>query len=122
MDMLEKPVGASADGWVEVNAVGTRVGSVITAAARATGVGTEVWAQPVLGGGMFELAYGDTLIGDRRRRAGLAAAFTAAGVLLLEGHPSFVCLAHRDIDWDSFEQRVRTAFERWSATVGGPDE
>jgi glutamate-1-semialdehyde 2,1-aminomutase len=119
MDILSRPVDSFPDGWAAINAVGRKVAETISAAAAAAGVVTDVWAQPVLGGGMFELAYSDALLRDRHRRAALTTAFTEAGILLLEGHPSFVCLAHRNTDWAALQQRATTALRQWSAAAGG---
>lgn len=117
LDLMEKPIGQSADGWEEVSNVGIQVAATITEAAKEVGVDSMVWAQPVLGGGMFELVYSDELLGDRARRSALLAAFTGAGILLLEGHPSFVCLAHRDLDWTQLKQRASRALQQWSTAV-----
>ncbi|MEU8377994.1 aminotransferase class III-fold pyridoxal phosphate-dependent enzyme [Streptosporangium sp. NPDC048865] len=117
-DILDKPVGDAPDGWAEIGRIGTQVAAVLTAAAEDAGVAALVGARPVLGGGMFELVYhDDALLGDKTRREALLAALTGAGILLLEGHPSFVSLAHREIDPDELRSRARGAFERWSATV-----
>ncbi|GAA3006020.1 aminotransferase class III-fold pyridoxal phosphate-dependent enzyme [Streptosporangium longisporum] len=118
-DILEKPVGESPDGWAEIGRIGTQVASVLSAAATEAGVGSLVGARPVLGGGMFELVYHDDgLLGDKDRREALLGALTGAGILLLEGHPSFVSLAHRDIDWSDLHDRARQAFEQWSTSTG----
>jgi glutamate-1-semialdehyde 2,1-aminomutase len=119
MDILNRPVADAPDGWAVINAVGRKVADTITAAATAAGVVTDVWARPVLGGGMFELAYSDALLRDRGRRASLTAAFTEAGILLLEGHPSFVCLAHGSTDWHELQQRATAALSQWSTVTGG---
>ena len=118
-DILEKPVGDAPDGWAEIGRIGTEVASVLSAAAADAGVAALVGARPVLGGGMFELVYHDeVLLGDKERREALLGALAGVGILLLEGHPSFVCLAHRDIDWTDLRERARQAFEVWSAPAG----
>lgn len=118
-DILEKPVGDAPDGWAEIGRIGTRAAAVLTEAAADAGAGALVGARPVLGGGMFELVYHDgALLGDKERRAALLASLTGAGILLLEGHPSFVCLAHRELDWDDLRSRASRAFEEWNAGVG----
>lgn len=118
-DILEKPAGDAPDGWAEIGKIGTEVASVLTSAAKDAGVDSLVGARPVLGGGMFELVYHDDgLLGDKERREALLGALTGAGILLLEGHPSFVSLAHRHIDWSALHDRARQAFEQWNASAG----
>ncbi|WP_436500955.1 aminotransferase class III-fold pyridoxal phosphate-dependent enzyme [Actinokineospora sp. HUAS TT18] len=117
-DILERPIGDSADGWAELGRIGTRIAEVMTYAAKDAGVADAVWAQPVLGGGMFELVYADDVLGDKERRSALLEAFAGAGILLLEGHPSFVSLAHRDLDWDKFSDQVAGAFRSWTNGSG----
>ncbi|MCA2220786.1 aminotransferase class III-fold pyridoxal phosphate-dependent enzyme [Nonomuraea aurantiaca] len=118
-DILEKPTQDAPDGWTEVGRIGTEVAAVLSAAAEEAGVAHLLGARPVLGGGMFELVYHDeALLGDKERREALLGALTGAGILLLEGHPSFVSLAHRDLDWTDFRDRARRAFEVWNAAEG----
>ena len=114
IEILERPVGESADGWEELGRIGTAIAASITAAATQVGVADSVRAEPVLGGSMFELVYGDNVLGNKRWRSELLQAFSAEGILLLEGHPSFVCLAHREIDHDDLTQRVVRALRSWS--------
>lgn len=122
MDIMEMPVRDSADGWAEVGRVGTQVAAGVTEAAKDAGVASLVWAQPVLGGGMFELVYSDEVLCSREQRAALLDAFTDVGILLLEGHPSFICLAHGDIAWDTFKDKVRQAFGQWITRTGVGNE
>lgn len=118
-DILEKPAGEAPDGWAEIGRIGTEVASALSAGAADAGVAALVGARPVLGGGMFELVYHDAaLLGDKERREALLGALAGVGILLLEGHPSFVSLAHRDLDWIDLRDRARQAFELWSAPAG----
>ncbi|RZM35579.1 MAG: aminotransferase class III-fold pyridoxal phosphate-dependent enzyme [Sphingomonas sp.] len=113
-DILERPIGESASGWEELGRIGTAIAATFTAAATECGVADAVRAEPVLGGGMFELVYGDAVLGSKQARSALLQAFSGEGILLLEGHPSFVCLAHRAIDHDDLRGRVACAFESWA--------
>jgi glutamate-1-semialdehyde 2,1-aminomutase len=121
-EILEEPVGESVDGWAELARVGARIASVMSHAADDAGVGKRVWAQPVFGGGMFELVYGPDLLGDKDGRDGLLRALAAHGVLLLEGHPSFVCLAHGELNWDKLQDQTSTAFSAWATANGDGSE
>ncbi|MFY1575810.1 aminotransferase class III-fold pyridoxal phosphate-dependent enzyme [Verrucosispora sp. WMMD703] len=121
-DILEQPIGDSPNGWAELGRIGTRVAETFSQAAKSAGVAGSVWAQPVLGGGMFELVYSDDVLGDKTRRENLLAAFAANGILLLEGHPSFVCLAHGQTDWADLEDRATRALRLWSTDGEADDE
>ncbi|WP_317495442.1 aminotransferase class III-fold pyridoxal phosphate-dependent enzyme [Haloechinothrix sp. LS1_15] len=118
LDELETPRAEYPDGWAELGAIGTRVAACIAGAAAEAGCSSLVSAEPVMGGGMFELTYAEWLLADRERRDALLDAFTGAGVLLLEGHPSFVCLAHRELDWNELTQRSIDAFSEWLTRTG----
>lgn len=113
-DILERPVGASADGWQELGRIGTAIAATITEAATRVGVAHSVRAEPVLGRSMFELVYGDHVLGNKQWRSELLQAFSAEGILLLEGHPSFVCLAHGEIDHEDLTERVVRALRSWA--------
>ncbi len=118
MDILEASTEQAGNGWAELGAIGVRVASSISDAAASVGADQLVSARPVMGGGMFELTYAEELLGDRTKRDALLDSFTRMGILLLEGHPSFVCLAHSEIMWDHFSERAAKAFQHWLSNTG----
>ncbi len=113
LEILEKGSDSFDTGWAEVGWVGTKVAEVICAASEEADLREHLWAQPVLGGGMFELCYSDTVLPQGKLRKSLLRYLTEAGIIMLEGHPSFVCLAHRELNWDQLRDRFKQAFNQW---------
>jgi glutamate-1-semialdehyde 2,1-aminomutase len=97
--------------------VGDRVVSTFNDAARSEGIAGCVQAVQVLGGSMFDLTFADELLGQAGRRQALARVMADEGVLLLQGHPSFVCLDQADLDWDRLGRAFARALRSW--TSGG---
>lgn len=118
LDILEQGTTRFPDGWQEVAHVGRRFAAVISSASEEVGLGDHLWAQPVLGGGMFELCYSDAVLPERGLRKALLRHLAEQGILLLEGHPSFVCLAHRDTDWNELGDAFVRGFTLWKETEG----
>lgn len=118
LDIMEAGETRFSDGWDEVSHIGRRFAEVITAAAGEAGVDEHLWAQPVLGGGMFELCYSDAILPRKPLRKALLRHLAEQGILLLEGHPSFVCLAHRETDWQELGDAFVRALTLWKGTEG----
>lgn len=113
LELMEQEIAPTRDGWQEIGQIGQKIAEIITAAAVDADVREHLWAQPVLGGGMFELCYSDWILPERKLRQHLLSCLAEHGVLLLEGHPSFVCLAHRETDWAHFQQLVAGGLNQW---------
>lgn len=116
LDLMEKPSGSHRDGWAALGEVGTRVAATFNEAALLAGVFESVRAEPVLGGGMFEFVYSDGLVGDRDRRSTMVDSFYESGILALEGHPSFVCMAHDAIEDETLLRQAHEALTGWVRT------
>lgn len=63
----------------------------------------------VLEGGMLNFSMTDSLLNDMDKRIAIKRGFQNNGILLTEGHPFFVCLAHSQINTDRLEQMVDSA-------------
>jgi glutamate-1-semialdehyde 2,1-aminomutase len=116
LELMEQGSGSGSTGWEEIGQIGTKIADVITAAAIDADVREHLWAQPVFNGGMFELCYSDWILPERQLRQALLGCLADQGVLLLEGHPSFVCLAHRETDWAHFQHAVLCGLNCWKQT------
>jgi len=118
LDVMEEGSDSFENGWDEVAHIGRKFASVICAASQEAGLSEHLWAQPVLGGGMFELCHGDFVLPKKDLRGVLLLHLAENGILLLEGHPSFVCLAHRDTEWDQFHASFVQALKEWGKHGG----
>jgi glutamate-1-semialdehyde 2,1-aminomutase len=114
LEIMERGRDGFDTGWNEVAAIGRRFAETVRSAAARAGVDDDLGARPVLGGGMFELSYSERILPRRTLRKALLRDLANHGILLLEGHPSFVCLDHAAIDWEGFEDSFHRALTEWS--------
>ena len=89
----------------------------ITRGLEEAGIGELVKAEPVLNGSMFDVWVTEDNQYDRRLRELLRQCFSSNGVLLLDGHPSFVCLQHQCLDWGDLAERSYRAGREWASKV-----
>ena len=115
--MATAQVMSERSGYEVLADVGDRGVSTFNDAARSEGIAGCVQAVQVLGGSMFDLTFADELLGQAGRRQALARVMADEGVLLLQGHPSFVCLDQADLDWDRLGRAFARALRSW--TSGG---
>lgn len=103
------------DGYNVIQSIGQRVAKEFNLAAERVGVADIVQAEPLFGGGMFELTFSGRILGDWNYRRELCSILAARGILLLEGHPSYVCLEHRSLDWNLLQQLFEGGLAEWKA-------
>jgi len=101
------------DGYASLRRIGRRVVDAFNTAIAAADCTELATARAVFGGSLFELELGPGLIGDEAGRRALRNFCADEGVLLLVGHPSFVCLDHQQLDLDALSDSLTRAFRRW---------
>ena len=78
-------------------------------------IGDLVKAEPVMNGSMFDVWITEDNQYARHLRDLLKQCFSSNGVLLLTGHPSFVCLQHQYVDWGDLAERSFRAGREWAS-------
>ena len=106
------------DGFRRLQTVGSRVVSTFNQASEASGTTSLVNGRAVFGGSMFDIDFASEILGDNRSRELLCECLARNGILLLQGHPSFVCLAHENIDFEVLRQSFCSALEKWKKILG----
>lgn len=110
---ITRDIMAEEDGYHRLRQVGRAFAGAFDAAARAAGLSRDLWAEPLFGGSSFELRFSQPLLDDRALRDQLVRLMADAGVLLMQGHPSFVSLSHETLDWDRLSAQMLTALRAW---------
>jgi len=103
------------DGYKAIADLGCRVVERFNAASSKLGLQHRVSARTVLGGSLFELVYGESLVGDEGQRKLLRRCLADHGILLLDAHPSYSCLGHRHLAWDQLERQFSEGLSAWAA-------
>ncbi|MEV0195775.1 aminotransferase class III-fold pyridoxal phosphate-dependent enzyme [Nonomuraea sp. NPDC050691] len=101
------------DGYALLRGAGRTVAAAFEEATEQAETAGRVRAVPLFDGAMWEVAWAPSMLGDLAARARLPEHMASAGVLILQGHPSFVSLAHADMDADVLVERFRAGLEAW---------
>ncbi|MEV5411241.1 aminotransferase class III-fold pyridoxal phosphate-dependent enzyme [Thermopolyspora sp. NPDC052614] len=96
----------------------SRVCSLLNAACADAGVSPYLRFVPVLDGTAFDLILHDDVVGETFAREEAKRSFLAGGILLLVGHPNFVCLAHADVPGELIYERACEGARAWRERVG----
>jgi glutamate-1-semialdehyde 2,1-aminomutase len=68
---------------------------------------------PLFGGSIIDVRYHDSVINKYELRKQLGQIFINNGILLLQGHPSFVCLSHSLIFNSNLEDSIYQSLKEW---------
>lgn len=68
---------------------------------------------PLFGGSTVDIRYHDSIINKYELRKQLGQIFIDNGILLLQGHPSFVCLSHNLIIEANLEDKIYKSLKEW---------
>jgi glutamate-1-semialdehyde 2,1-aminomutase len=105
------------NGYATLGRTGTQVVTTLNGAARNCGVDEYVTAIPLLDGQLFEFRYSKRIEADAGARQQLEQCFIDAGILLFQGHCSFVCHDHQKLDWNAFSESVNRALTAWRGSL-----
>jgi glutamate-1-semialdehyde 2,1-aminomutase len=103
------------DGYAVIRSIGLRVTNEFNAAARQVGIQDHVQAESLFGGEMFELKFSNKILGNWNYRQNLCSMLADQGVLLLQGHASYVCLEHGVLAYDVLRQRFERGLAAWKS-------
>jgi glutamate-1-semialdehyde 2,1-aminomutase len=100
-------------GFETINKICKEVVETFNVATNESSTSNLVTARQVLGGGIFEICFSPDIINNLSARRLLPMAFADSGVLLLQGHPSFICLSHNSIDKIELNNRFNEGLKNW---------
>lgn len=113
-----REVFAEQGGYPRLAGIGAMVVDTVNDAAAEAGVAHVLSARTVLGGSLWELDWAEHVLGRHTAREAVRHHLADAGVLVLQGHPSFVMLAHGDLDFDALHRAVAGGLRGWWAQHG----
>jgi glutamate-1-semialdehyde 2,1-aminomutase len=100
-----------------VRSLGCRIANTFNVASEQIGLQHLVQAEAIFGGSMFEIMFSAAILGDWNCRQRLCSSLQNHGILLLHGHPSYVCEDHRMLDFDDLEHRFGQGLAEWKAAI-----
>jgi glutamate-1-semialdehyde 2,1-aminomutase len=108
------------NGYSLLRNIGERIADTLNRAIANAGLRSSLHVESLFGGEMFEAVFNRNMLEDWDSRQRLCSALADNGVLLLQGHPSYVCLAHAALDHESLLARAQRGLTQWSATAANP--
>ena len=81
------------------------------------GAANLVRAQPRFNGSMFDIEFSSEIISDMKLRKKLPCFLADSGILLLQAHPSFICLDYQLIDWGKLHCKLLSGMQNWIDSV-----
>ena len=104
------------DGYEVLRQTGTKISDVLNECADSQGLLEHIAFETMFGGGMLLMRFGAQLAKQEKSRRYLRDCFFHNNILLLEGHPFFVCLQHAGIDLSDLAVKAERSLKRWAET------
>ena len=76
-------------------------------------VNDHVRAEELFDGAMFELVFLNSCLDNKERRTHLCKSMAKNGILILQGHPSYTCIGHCNLDYNDLTRRISAGFAEW---------
>jgi glutamate-1-semialdehyde 2,1-aminomutase len=103
------------DGYNAIYRTGKNIVNAFNQASEQAKTNHDVTAKAFFNGTMFEIMFSPELVKDIKRRSQLIACMADNGILLLGGHPSFICLDHQDINLDVLTTKFYDGLYKWQS-------
>ncbi|MBN1468096.1 MAG: aminotransferase class III-fold pyridoxal phosphate-dependent enzyme [Fusobacteriaceae bacterium] len=100
------------DGYLKIKEIGSKIVDTFNVVSLETGLFEFVRFKPSLNGRLFEIEYCYEIANNFEMRKELQKSFFKNGLLIMDGHCSFVCLEHRKI-LDVLKERFHKVLDKW---------
>jgi glutamate-1-semialdehyde 2,1-aminomutase len=100
-------------GFSVIRNLGNHLCNLFNNAAKEVGITDLIMAKPKFAGAMFDLEFSPEIISNIKWRKKLPCFLANSGILLLQGHPSFICLDHRLLDFDDLYRKLINGLQSW---------
>ncbi|MCD8048042.1 MAG: aminotransferase class III-fold pyridoxal phosphate-dependent enzyme [Clostridia bacterium] len=101
------------NGYDALGQIGKGIVGLINDVISETSLEYLVEAVNVFNGSMIDLKFKKYVINDKSARSQLRTYMADNGILLLQGHPSFICIDHKYLDLNYFKKCLRASFLEW---------
>ncbi len=101
------------NGYSKLQLIGERICSTINNAIKNVDICDYMECVSVFNSAMFDIKFSNKIVNDKNIRDKLGRFLVDEGIILLQGHPSFVCLAHESIEYEELGYRLNAAFLKW---------
>jgi len=71
----------------------------------------------VFNSSLFDVSFSNDFITKNDLRIGLIESLIEFNILLLQGHPSFICYDHYFLDWEDLNSKIIMGLEKWKESL-----
>lgn len=111
--LITQDIMQKRDGYNILQRVGEKIVSNINCVLHDTDCFEMLEAVKVFNGSMIDLKFKGIALDNKNWRNSLRLCLADKGILMLQGHPSFVCLAHDKLKTEKFKEMLQEAFIQW---------
>lgn len=111
--LATKKIIENKGGYPKLCKIGEQIVKTFNEAIEEAGVTELINCESVFGGSMFELNFSDAIIGNTLSRNRLKEILVDNRIILLLGHPSFVCYEHGNIDYVKLKKSIVNTLVTW---------
>ncbi|MCH9769965.1 MAG: aminotransferase class III-fold pyridoxal phosphate-dependent enzyme [Gammaproteobacteria bacterium] len=112
LDVMEK-----CNGYESLYKAGDKIVECFNNAVAKAELADHLSAKSLFKGSMFDIIFSDDIVNELSLRKNLLVCMADAGVLILQGHPSFVCLDHQHINFNELEDAFYQALSQWKTQL-----
>lgn len=111
--IVTKEIMEKNNGYNKLGDIGNSICKLVNAVILDLELTNYVKCIPVFNGCMFDLKFSKNIVRDTNARNMLKKYFVDNNILMLVGHPSFVCLMHLEIDFKDLSKKLYSSFLSW---------
>ena len=112
LDIMEKR-----SGYEIIKNYGQKVVDIINEVSKEIGIIDVVKARPVFGGSLFNIEYTKPILEDSKMRGLFMQCLADNNLLILQGHPSFICIDHENIDFGYLYELIYNGLKVWKTHI-----
>jgi len=105
------------NGYIKLSEIGSNICSIINNAAQSENVSDYVECLGVFNSSMIDLKFSKAIVNEKDKRELLRRLLVDEGILILQGHPSFISLADEYLDFRVLYEKFSRAFSKWKTII-----
>ena len=100
-------------GFNKISSTGKKFVNIFNNSIRKLNLEKLLKIKPVFNSSMFDVSFKPLILSENKIRDSLINFLTEKGILILQGHPSFICFDHYLIDWNDLNLKIFESLEEW---------
>lgn len=110
-----RDIMCKSNGYEELSSIGNEICTHVNSVINKEHANEYVKCLPVFNSSMLDFRFSTKIVAQKDLREKFRRLLVDEGILILQGHPWFICLAHKELDLDSLDVKFSIAIKRWVA-------